>query len=172
MIYFRRQLRQGVEKKARKGRLVAKSIDLAISLLFAAFTGIMGLFFSILYIVLSDSLFEGQSIGKKLVGLRVIDLETGNYCNIKQSIFRNALLALPLIFFFGGPIGSIIGICLFSAVVIFEVYLVSKIGSFQRHGDMIANTSVIANHPCLEKKTINDTIQDWTQEIVSPAPLQ
>ncbi len=168
MIYFRRQLRQGVEKKARKSRLVAKSIDLAISLLFAAFTGVMGLFFSILYIVLSDSLFEGQSIGKKIIGLRVIDLETGKYCSIKQSIFRNALLALPLIFCFGGLIGALISLCLFSAIVIFEVFLILKIGSFQRHGDMIANTTVIANHPCLEKPTINSKIQDWTQEIVAP----
>jgi len=168
LIYFRRQLRQKVEKRARKGRIIAKSIDLAISLLFAACTGIMGLFFSILYIVLSDSLFAGQSIGKKIVGFRVIDLETGNYCNIKQSVFRNALIALPLIFFFGGIVGMIVGASLLVGVLIFETYLILKIGSFQRHGDMVANTSVIANHPTLETPTLNEQLHEWTQEVVAP----
>ncbi|KZX85473.1 hypothetical protein A3715_03885 [Oleiphilus sp. HI0009] len=43
------------------------------------------------YFLLRDSLPNGQSIGKKLMDIRVMDVETGFSCDLIQSFFRNSL---------------------------------------------------------------------------------
>ncbi|MBF4391523.1 RDD family protein, partial [Vibrio anguillarum] len=44
-----------------------------------------------LYFLLSDGLPKGQSLGKKLLGISVIDSVTGKSCSFPQSFFRNVL---------------------------------------------------------------------------------
>ena len=43
--------------------------------------------FETLYFLFRDGLFDGQSIGKKLVGLRVVNLD-GNKCTFKKSFLK------------------------------------------------------------------------------------
>ena len=61
--------------------------------------------FAFLYHLLADGLDGGQSIGKRLVGIRVVSAETGAPCTFGQSFIRNFLLAIlgPIdwIFIFG-----------------------------------------------------------------------
>lgn len=50
--------------------------------------------FGLLYTLFADGLEGGQSIGKRLVGIRVVSLETGAPCTYGQSFVRNLLLML------------------------------------------------------------------------------
>jgi uncharacterized RDD family membrane protein YckC len=74
------------------------------------------------YFVLSDALPKGQSIGKKILKMAVIDKDSGKPCDLVQSLVRNILT----------PLIGIID-CIF---IIF--------GNKQRLGDMMANTVVVS----------------------------
>ena len=74
----------------------------------------------VLYILFADGLGEGQSIGKRLLGIRVVDSRTGAPCTYRQSFVRN-------IFYI---IGIFDWICIFGE-------------QRQRLGDMVARTIVI-----------------------------
>jgi len=75
----------------------------------------------IAYLLLADAMPNGQSWGKKLVGIRVVDARTGNSCSILQSAGRNLLLL-------------ILG-------VIDWLFILGP--KHQRLGDMAANTVVV-----------------------------
>ena len=61
--------------------------------------------FAFLYTLLADGLKGGQSFGKRMVGIRVVSMETGAPCSFGQSFVRNLLLMIlgPIdwIFIFG-----------------------------------------------------------------------
>ncbi|MFA0036226.1 RDD family protein [Vibrio sp. 10N.261.52.A1] len=75
------------------------------------------------YFLLSDGLPRGQSLGKKLLGISVIDSITGENCSLKQSLFRNLL----------SPLLGIID----------AFFILGK--KRQRIGDKLAKTVVIVN---------------------------
>lgn len=56
-------------------------------------------------ILLADGLSGGQSFGKRMIGIRVVDAESGAPCTFGQSFARNLLLSIlgPLdwVFIFG-----------------------------------------------------------------------
>jgi uncharacterized RDD family membrane protein YckC len=66
---------------------------------------LVGILFAILYHLLADGLEGGQSLGKRLVGIRVVSERTGAPCTFGQSFLRNLVLTLlgPIdwIFIFG-----------------------------------------------------------------------
>jgi len=76
------------------------------------------------YFVLSDSFPNGQSIGKKILGLYCVSKTTGKPCTILQSIARNIFT-------------PVLGV--FDAVLILGKRR-------QRLGDLMANTVVIQKH--------------------------
>ena len=59
----------------------------------------------VLYTLLADGLEGGQSLGKRLVGIRVVSTDTGRPCTFGQSLVRNLLLTIlgPIdwVFIFG-----------------------------------------------------------------------
>jgi uncharacterized RDD family membrane protein YckC len=61
--------------------------------------------FAFLYTLLADGLEGGQSWGKRMVGIRVVSMQTGTACSFGQSFIRNLLLMIlgPIdwIFIFG-----------------------------------------------------------------------
>ena len=73
------------------------------------------------YFLLSDALPNGQSLGKKVLGLYVVSKATGKPCKLWQSVARNLF----------SPILGIID----------ALFLLSK--ERQRLGDMLANTIVL-----------------------------
>ena len=75
---------------------------------------------SLAYFLFSDALANGQSIGKKLLDIRVIDKETMQPCSLAQSFLRNITF----------PLG------IFDWIFIF-------FGSHRRLGDFIASTIVV-----------------------------
>jgi uncharacterized RDD family membrane protein YckC len=57
------------------------------------------------YLLLSDSFENGQSLGKRVLGIRVVDATTGQPCTVWQSFLRNILLEvlgiIDWVFIFG-----------------------------------------------------------------------
>jgi uncharacterized RDD family membrane protein YckC len=66
---------------------------------------VVGVLFALLYTLLADGLEGGQSFGKRMVGIRVVSVETGAPCTFGQSFLRNLLLSflgpIDWIFIFG-----------------------------------------------------------------------
>ncbi len=149
------------EKKARLARLAAKAIDLFLALLpVALFSSSGTLLLSSIYFAISDSFPHGQSVGKRFIGLRVISLENGQACSISQSIIRNLPISIPL-FLGASPIwGSIIALVIGTPLILLETYLIFKLDSSNRLGDVMADTTVMAsNGP--QAKIANNKEKGW-----------
>jgi uncharacterized RDD family membrane protein YckC len=145
MTMDRKYLLKSSIKVARVSRLVAKAIDLFIILILSIFVYPLGIILSVAYIAISDSLQNGQSVGKKFMGFAVISLEDGKPCTVKQSAIRNLPIIIPLgiaiVPIWGWIFSFLIGVPL----MLLEVYLLYKLDSGHRLGDVMADTSVMAN---------------------------
>jgi uncharacterized RDD family membrane protein YckC len=104
---------------SRSDRLLGQIIDGVIGALpvigafvISSFSGALGgvsllgaFLWSFWYYLFADGLRDGQSFGKRYVGMRVVDARSGMSCTFGQSFVRNVLLAMlgPLdwIFIFG-----------------------------------------------------------------------
>lgn len=120
-------------------RVIAKSIDLMI---FAFLWNILsnpGLLLGILYLLISDGVFKGKSIGKKLMRIKVINYETGKPGDFRDSVLRNILLATSL-FLLKLPI---IGWLLVLSVYVLEFLIIIGDNESKRLGDYLAKTAVI-----------------------------
>jgi uncharacterized RDD family membrane protein YckC len=58
--------------------------------------GILGGFLAVLYITFRDGLFGGQSLGKKIMGVRVVHMD-GRSISYVDSSFRNVLFIVYLV---------------------------------------------------------------------------
>ena len=105
----------------------------------------VGLLLSLFYLGISDSMQNGQSLGKKIMGFSVISLEDGGPCSLKQSVIRNLPLLIPLVLalipFWGWVLAFILG----PPLVALEIYLIYKLDSGHRLGDVMADTSVMGH---------------------------
>ncbi|HXX53214.1 MAG TPA: RDD family protein [Thermodesulfovibrionales bacterium] len=120
-------------------RVFSKILDL---ILIAAMVEIIpraGFYAGVSYLLISDGLFEGRSIGKVLVGLRVISAAHEGPCSVRESIVRNAPLGVALLLLKLPWIGWIIFVGV--SAIEFLILLGSKEG--KRLGDELAKTSVI-----------------------------
>jgi len=141
----RKDLIDGPLARARLSRLIAKIIDIGLVTLGAVFYYPMGLILGVIYLCISDSLYDGQSIGKRLMGFGVISLVDGSPCSTKQSFIRNLPFTVPLFFlifpFWGWIFSGIFAVPL----ALMEVYFLFKKNSAHRLGDIMADTTVIAD---------------------------
>lgn len=130
--------------RARWFRLIAKLIDIGLVALGAIFFYPMGLILGVIYLCICDSLYDGQSIGKRFMGFGVVSLIDGSPCSTRQSFIRNLPFTVPL-FFMIFPYGGWIFSAIFALpLVAMEVYYLYK-NSAHRLGDIMADTTVIAN---------------------------
>jgi uncharacterized RDD family membrane protein YckC len=147
----RKYLLKSTIKVARISRMIAKSIDLFIVLILSVFFYPVGIIIALVYMAISDSLQNGQSVGKRFMGFAVISLENGKPCTLKQSIVRNLPFLIPIFFaiipFWGWIFTFLLGIPL----MILEIYLLHKLDSGHRLGDVMADTSVMANDGTAEQ---------------------
>lgn len=132
---------------SRLTRIIAKFIDLFIVSVLAILFYPLGLLLAIFYLGISDSLYGGQSLGKRLMGFAVISLEDGKPCSTKQSVIRNLPFLIPMIFALIPLWGWIFSSILLIPLVILELYLLFKLDSTHRLGDVMADTTVIADDP-------------------------
>jgi len=130
-------------------RLLAKFIDfLFVGALFT-FPSFIGPLAAITYICISDGLKGGQSIGKRIIGLRVISMSGASLpCDFKQSIMRNGVFGLLIILYFIiGPVpylGKLIVALAWVAVVGAEIMMLYTDPSGARFCDRFADTLVVS----------------------------
>jgi uncharacterized RDD family membrane protein YckC len=120
-------------------RTAAKILDF---ILIAAVMEIIprtGFYAGLAYLLLGDGFFDGRSIGKKLIGIKVVSVRTNAPCTFRDSIVRNSTLAIGYIFWLMPWIGWIVFFLI--SVLEFTLILGSKDG--RRLGDEIAGTVVI-----------------------------
>lgn len=146
-------------RAAQISRLMAKGIDLFIVLILSMLFYPFGLILTLVYISLADSLAGGQSVGKKIMGFSVISLEDGTPCSLKQSFIRNLPIIIPLAFAVVPPWGIIFCTILLPPLMILEIYLLFKLDSGHRLGDVMADTTVIANDP--SRADLGGNSQSW-----------
>lgn len=152
-----------VKKPSLIVRLIAKSIDFIVVLILLEIFKTPGFFAGLLYMLISDGLFQGRSIGKLLTNLRVIksglkvkkdkseiaaggaesespaSYNTPPHASTRESIIRNS----PL--FFALLLSKIpfLGWILAGAIVVFELIMLIGSPSSKRLGDELAGTEVV-----------------------------
>lgn len=132
-------------QRARLARVIAKGIDLGGVLIAGLIAYPWGLIVALGYLAISDSLFEGQSLGKRFIGFRVISLLDGKPCGMRQSFIRNLPFLVPLIFAVVPFWGWILCVLLSLPLVFLELYFLFKLDSAHRLGDVMADTTVVGN---------------------------
>ena len=153
-------------KHAKVYRLIAKSIDLFITLILAMFFFPVGILLSFSYLAFCDSLQNGQSFGKKFMGFSVVSLEDGSPCSPKQSCIRNLPFLIPLFFTIIPLWGWIFSAILIVPLICIELYLIFKLDSAHRLGDVMADTTVIASDP--GQADIRKPASGWFDEEKTP----
>ena len=93
--------------------------------------GILGGFLAVLYITFRDGLFHGQSLGKKIMGVRVVHLD-GRPISYVDSSFRNVLFIIYL---------------LMPLAIAVEAVAAFRQPERRRLGDRIARTCVVQKAP-------------------------
>ncbi|MFC1521939.1 prolipoprotein diacylglyceryl transferase family protein [Elusimicrobiota bacterium] len=81
-----------------KANPLKRALAFLIDMMIAA--GLLGINMlpAVLYILFKDSLINGASIGKRLLGLKVVKIQSKKKkCDWGTSVFRNFLLSIPLI---------------------------------------------------------------------------
>jgi uncharacterized RDD family membrane protein YckC len=91
-------------------RAVAGFIDLLLVIGMARLPDVMGFLAVIGYILVRDGLFAQQSVGKKVIGLRVaLTDDPGKAVSFRESIIRNVPLAVAYLLFLIPYAGWILG---------------------------------------------------------------
>ncbi|MBI5100860.1 MAG: RDD family protein [Nitrospirae bacterium] len=98
-----------------------------------------GYFAGLAYLLLGDGFFDGRSIGKRLVKIRVVNTERNTACSIRDSILRNSPLALGFSLWVLPWVGWIFVV----AAVVMEFILMLGSENGARLGDEIAKTAVL-----------------------------
>ena len=157
-------------RTGRLSRLIAKAMDLFLVLILGMLFYPFGLIVALFYLSIGDSLYGGQSVGKKFIGFSVISLEDGSPCSTKQSFIRNLPIIIPLVFAIIPPWGIIICTLLIFPLCLLEIYLLFKLDSGHRLGDVMADTTVIGNDP--DRVDIRKAQENWfntNEKGMSPA---
>ncbi|MDA8433490.1 MAG: RDD family protein [Nitrospiraceae bacterium] len=130
------------EEQKRAGLLLRTAAKIVDFILIAAVMEILpraGFYAGLMYLLLGDGFFDGRSIGKKLLKLKVVSAETGGPCSFKGSILRNSTFGVGYALWIVPFIGWIFIVIV--SVIEFILALGSKDG--MRLGDEIAKTAVI-----------------------------
>ncbi len=124
-------------------RMSAKALDFILVAAVAEMVPRAGFYAGLAYLLISDSLFEGRSIGKFLTGLRAVSVPDNAPCSVKESIIRNAPLGAGLLPYKLPLIGSWVGWIFIVLVLAAEFLILLGSRDGRRLGDELAGTAVI-----------------------------
>ena len=122
-------------------RAVAGLVDLLLIIGLARLPDVFGFLSASGYILIRDGLFDCRSIGKKLIGLRVVSSENiGQSVGYRESMIRNAPLVVVFSLFLIPYAGWVLG------PLALSVECLTAIGDpmGMRIGDMLARTCVVS----------------------------
>ncbi len=128
-------------------RIAAKSVDIFLmAILFYAGRILWrpwGVAAALILCALQDGMGNGQSPGKKMLGLRVVHMDTGTACTFQESLLRNLPFCMVTLFATLPWLAWcfwLLGI----PIMAFELFLVYSLESRLRLGDILAHTHVTA----------------------------
>jgi uncharacterized RDD family membrane protein YckC len=135
-------------------RLLARALDVAVAFGLYVVAARAGAVVAFLYLLLADGMFGGQSVGKRLAGVKVISLPHRTAARYRESVLRNAPLGLVVLLGMmpdepgagagSGPSAGTIAFCA-GAVLIgaIEGFKVLRHPLGIRLGDLWAETQVV-----------------------------
>lgn len=129
-----------MQKADRTTRAVAGFVDLLLIIGLARLPDVLGFLSALGYILVRDGLFQGQSVGKKLIGLSVLtEGGRGGVPAYRESIIRNVPLAAAYLLFLIPYAGWVLG------PLALGMECLVAVGDDQgmRIGDMLARTCVV-----------------------------
>lgn len=130
---------EGQKKASLFLRVFAKILDFIIIAVMAEVVPRAGFYAGLFYMLIADSLFNGRSPGKYLMGIKTISVKEGLPCSVRESVIRNSPFAIGLLLYKVPLIGWIFLILI--AAFEFLILLGSREG--MRLGDELAKTTVI-----------------------------
>ena len=128
-------------------RFLAKFIDMLIVLALCqldAFFGFIAPLMGLTYILISDGLSRGSSLGKLLIGLQVvIENEENQPCSYKHSAVRNIPIGVVVLFLIIPFWGWVLFFTLGLLILGIESYQIYQDPNGLRLGDLLAETRVV-----------------------------
>jgi uncharacterized RDD family membrane protein YckC len=124
-------------------RLLARLTDFLLAVLFPLVLGEPGGILAALYLLFADGVFHGQSVGKRLLGIKVMILSPRSEADYRRSALRNFPFAVvALLGLLPGGRGLLMG-CAAAVVLAVEgtMALADKLGL--RLGDLVSGTQVV-----------------------------
>lgn len=119
-------------------RMLAKVADLLVAAGFGVFIPGIGVILGLVYLLACDGLPNGQSPGKRLLGVKAVHVPSRRSCGPSRSVVRNLPVALAFAFA-TNPFLAIAAV----PILGFELYLVVTDPRGARIGDVFADTQVI-----------------------------
>ena len=120
-------------------RFIAKLIDLFIVVAAGEIAPPVGFVSGLVYILIADGFAGGKSIGKRLVGLQTMRVDSRDAAGFRESIIRNLPLGCAQIAFAIPWIGWLVSL----AILAFEGLLIIGNEQGRRLGDEVARTHVL-----------------------------
>lgn len=120
----------------------ARLVDLLIAYVLYRSTGPAGIVIALLYLLFADGMLQGQSLGKKLFGVKVVYLPTRQGARHRDSVLRNAPFGLVIILAMMPDLGQkafFAGTLVIGGIEAFKCWR-DHLGL--RFGDLWANTQV------------------------------
>ncbi|MBM4145816.1 MAG: RDD family protein [Nitrospira sp.] len=128
-------------------RTVAKLLDLIIIAAAVEILPKAGFFAGLAYILIGDGLFDGRSLGKRVIGLKVVSAESYKPCTFRDSILRNSTFGIGFLFYKMLWFGWIF----FIIIAVFECLILLGSKDGMRLGDEIAKT-IVVDHPEIKQE--------------------
>jgi uncharacterized RDD family membrane protein YckC len=130
-------------------RGLARAFDMALSFALASVAGPAGPAFACLYLLAADGLHHGQSLGKRVFGVRAMVLprgavhpQRGRPAGYRESLLRNLPFAL-LALFYSLPVLWLVLFLAGVPILAFESWMVWSDRLGVRIGDIFADTQVV-----------------------------
>jgi uncharacterized RDD family membrane protein YckC len=120
-------------------RAIAKTLDFIIIAAVVEVIPKAGFFAGLAYLLIGDGLVDGRSLGKKLIGLRVVSADTNEPCSFRDSILRNSIFGIGYFLYKIPWLGWIFIVI----VIVFEFIILLGSKDGMRLGDEIAKTKVV-----------------------------
>jgi uncharacterized RDD family membrane protein YckC len=125
-------------------RVGARLVDVAVAWGLWVVCGAAGSVVALLFLLLADGMIQGQSVGKKIFGVKVMHLPTRSAARHRDSTLRNAPLALVVLLgMMPQPLGLVAGFAGLLVIGGLEAWRVLKDPLGWRLGDMWAQTQVV-----------------------------
>src|SRR5262249_33100262 len=125
-------------------RVLARITDLGLAYGLSLAAGRAGLVVALLYLLLADGMFRGQSVGKRIFGVKAVSLPTRTDARFGDSTLRNARLALVVLLrMMPEPLGlraALAGLVVIGSVEAWKAWR-DPLG--RRLGDVWAQTQVV-----------------------------